>query len=184
MAGGNCCHLTQELSRVELRDEDILSILRTLEYDGLVECYLGEDGEAFRLARQTIPQSSPFTSIPCGVCPVRYLVLSQVASSISSQRPPVHLTLFDLPHSPYMRGMNAMCVQQVSERAHGKDTSATVWFPCCLPRPSLRGSSACRSSMIAQTTASFHRRAASTTRSGWSFESPVSAVAAVHRSHI
>lgn len=62
----------QGFSNVELSQEDVLCIIRTLEYDGLVEGVEAEDGEMmFRPSRHTIPEASPFTQIPCGVCPVR-----------------------------------------------------------------------------------------------------------------
>ncbi|EIE24611.1 RNA polymerase Rpc34 [Coccomyxa subellipsoidea C-169] len=61
---------TKGFSRVELRDADVLCILRTLEFDGLVESSLSDDGEVYRPARHVVPKTSPFTSMPCGVCPV------------------------------------------------------------------------------------------------------------------
>ena len=54
-----------------LSDEDVLCIVRTLEYDGVAEAVETEDGEVFRLARVSIPEATPFTRFPCGVCPVR-----------------------------------------------------------------------------------------------------------------
>ena len=54
-----------------LSDEDVLCIVRTLEYDGIVEAVETEDGEMFRLARMRIPEATPFTRFPCGVCSVR-----------------------------------------------------------------------------------------------------------------
>jgi hypothetical protein len=56
---------------VPLSDEDVLCIVRTLEYDGVAEAIETEDGEVFRLARARIPEATPFTRFPCGVCPVR-----------------------------------------------------------------------------------------------------------------
>ena len=62
----------QGFSNVPLSEEDVLCIVRTLEYDGAVEAVDSEDGETlFRPARHSIPAASPFTQIPCGVCPVR-----------------------------------------------------------------------------------------------------------------
>lgn len=60
----------QGISRVQLRDEDVMQILNTLEYDGQIERVAAEDGERFRKALLQIPETSAFTSIPCGVCPV------------------------------------------------------------------------------------------------------------------
>ncbi|DBA81657.1 hypothetical protein WJX77_003870 [Trebouxia sp. C0004] len=59
------------ISRVQLRDEDVMMILNTLEYDGQIEKIDSPDGEdRFRQALLAIPETSAFTSIPCGVCPV------------------------------------------------------------------------------------------------------------------
>lgn len=58
---------------MELRDEDVLCILRTLEFDGLVESFVSDDGEMYRPAKYRVPKTSAFTSIPCGICPVRVL---------------------------------------------------------------------------------------------------------------
>lgn len=62
-----CC---QGITKINLRDEDVMMILNTLEYDGLIERVAGEDEERFRQALLTIPDTSAFTSVPCGVCPV------------------------------------------------------------------------------------------------------------------
>jgi hypothetical protein len=83
-------HGIQGFARVELRDEDILCILRTLEYDGIVDCMIGDDGEVFRPARQAIPRTSAFTSIPCGVCPVR---AAQKGCTYSTSSVPVKASL-------------------------------------------------------------------------------------------
>ncbi len=63
---------------MELRDADVLCILRTLEFDGLVESSLSDDGEVYRPARHVVPKTSPFTSMPCGVCPVRPVFTLQI----------------------------------------------------------------------------------------------------------
>ncbi len=48
-------------------------ILNTLEYDGQIEKIDSPDGEdRFRQALLAIPETSAFTSIPCGVCPVSF----------------------------------------------------------------------------------------------------------------
>lgn len=50
-----------------------MMILNTLEYDGQIEKIDSPDGEdRFRQALLAIPESSAFTSIPCGVCPVSF----------------------------------------------------------------------------------------------------------------
>ncbi len=46
------------------------SILRTLLYDGYVES-LDRDGEdVYRPCKDRAPDTTAFTAIPCGVCPV------------------------------------------------------------------------------------------------------------------
>ena len=58
-------------SKVDLRQDDVLSIVNTLVYDGRVETVDDEeDVEHFRPAMLAIPKQSAFTSMPCGVCPV------------------------------------------------------------------------------------------------------------------
>ena len=67
----SCC--LQGISRVQLRDEDVMMILNTLEYDGQIEKIDSPDGEdRFRQALLAIPETSAFTSIPCGVCSVSF----------------------------------------------------------------------------------------------------------------
>ncbi|KAL3142603.1 hypothetical protein ABBQ38_002920 [Trebouxia sp. C0009 RCD-2024] len=58
------------ISKIQLRDEDVMMILETLEFDGRVDRIDNDDGDSFRQAMLAIPQTSAFTSIPCGVCPV------------------------------------------------------------------------------------------------------------------
>lgn len=58
-------------SKVDLREEDVLSIVNTLVYDGRVDAIEdSEDIDHFRPAMLSIPKQSAFTSVPCGVCPV------------------------------------------------------------------------------------------------------------------
>mmetsp|Transcript_8850 Transcript_8850/g.25517 ORF Transcript_8850/g.25517 Transcript_8850/m.25517 type:complete len:282 (-) Transcript_8850:212-1057(-) len=58
-------------SKVDLRQDDVLSVVNTLVYDGRVETVDDEeDVEHFRPAMLAIPKQSAFTSMPCGVCPV------------------------------------------------------------------------------------------------------------------
>ena len=60
----------QGISKIQLRDEDVMMILETLEFDGRIDRIDNEDGDSFRQAMLAIPETSAFTSIPCGVCPV------------------------------------------------------------------------------------------------------------------
>ncbi|EFJ44657.1 hypothetical protein VOLCADRAFT_118667 [Volvox carteri f. nagariensis] len=60
-------------SKVELRIEDIHTIIMTLVYDGRVdevEPEGDEDEDHYRLAVLGIPDSTSLTDVPCGVCPV------------------------------------------------------------------------------------------------------------------
>ena len=59
---------------MELADEDVLAVLRTLEYDGEVECGRGQgedDEDVYREARLHLHPRPDITLFPCGVCPVR-----------------------------------------------------------------------------------------------------------------
>lgn len=60
------------VSKVDLRSEDIASILQTLVYDGRLDSVDDgdDDDDKFRPALHSIPQTSALTSVPCGVCPV------------------------------------------------------------------------------------------------------------------
>ncbi|GFR47134.1 hypothetical protein Agub_g8822 [Astrephomene gubernaculifera] len=61
-------------SKVELRTEDIQTIVMTLVYDGRVDEVEpeGEDDneDHYRPAVLSVPDSTPLTDVPCGVCPV------------------------------------------------------------------------------------------------------------------
>lgn len=73
---------------MELRDDDVLTVLHTLEYDRLVDCGpgLGEDDEdVFRETKLPVPERHAATSLPCGVCPVRTLSPQELFSG------PTHL---------------------------------------------------------------------------------------------
>ena len=63
----------QGFLQVDLTDEDIGMVVSTLDYDGLVETIEVEDGERYRRSLHDVPESSAFTDMPCGVCPVRML---------------------------------------------------------------------------------------------------------------
>ena len=63
-------HMSQGISRINLPEKAILQILTSLEFDGAIERFDGDEGDCFRQALLAIPEQSAFTSIPCGVCPV------------------------------------------------------------------------------------------------------------------
>ncbi|EFN57447.1 hypothetical protein CHLNCDRAFT_59631 [Chlorella variabilis] len=60
------------ISKQALQEDDVERIINTLECDGKIEGVEGdEDGlPHYRLPLMSIPEATPFTSIPCGVCPV------------------------------------------------------------------------------------------------------------------
>lgn len=60
------------ISKQALQEDDILRIVNTLDFDGKIEGMEDpDDGLAhYRLPLMRIPETTPFTSIPCGVCPV------------------------------------------------------------------------------------------------------------------
>jgi hypothetical protein len=63
--------------QVDLRLEDYQQVANTLVYDGEVEETTefdpDEDADTtfYRVSPMTVPETNAFTSIPCGVCPVR-----------------------------------------------------------------------------------------------------------------
>eukprot|EP00877_Chromochloris_zofingiensis_P008174 jgi/Chrzof1/360/Cz01g13030.t1 len=59
-------------AKVELRQDDIKMILDTLIYDGRIDQVESpdDDDDHYRPAVLAIPDTTPYTSIPCGVCPV------------------------------------------------------------------------------------------------------------------
>jgi DNA-directed RNA polymerase III subunit RPC6 len=65
--------------QVDLRLEDYQQVANTLVYDGEVEETTefdpDEDADTtfYRVSPMTVPETNAFTSIPCGVCPVRGL---------------------------------------------------------------------------------------------------------------
>ncbi|KAL4425784.1 hypothetical protein ABPG75_009800 [Micractinium tetrahymenae] len=63
---------SQGISKQALQEDDVQRIINTLDYDGKIEGVdLDDDGvEHYRLALMKIPETTAFTSIPCGVCPV------------------------------------------------------------------------------------------------------------------
>ena len=63
-------HVVQGISRINLPEKAILQILTSLEFDGAIERFDGDEGDCFRQALLAIPEQSALTSIPCGVCPV------------------------------------------------------------------------------------------------------------------
>ena len=70
----------QRVSRLELGPGEVQSILRTLLYDGSLERRERGGEEVFQAARDTAPETTAFTAIPCGVCPV-----SRAAGQMSHQ---------------------------------------------------------------------------------------------------
>eukprot|EP00884_Botryococcus_braunii_P014669 jgi/Botrbrau1/23202/Bobra.0041s0046.1 len=76
-----CGHLTaaracQEaisagILQVDVPEDEMRTLLKTLEYDGTLECYMDlREGEVFATAPKGIQLISPYTQVPCGVCPV------------------------------------------------------------------------------------------------------------------
>ncbi|CAD7701120.1 unnamed protein product [Ostreobium quekettii] len=61
---------SKNLSRVDLSNSNIKSIVDTLIYDGRVDEVEGSSGVQYRSALLQLPDSSALTSVPCGVCPV------------------------------------------------------------------------------------------------------------------
>lgn len=61
----------QGVANVELTVDDVAMILNTLDYDGQIEEFAGDSGEAeFRRTMMPIPENTAFSSVPCGRCPV------------------------------------------------------------------------------------------------------------------
>ena len=75
--------LLQNVSVEVLEDSDVFSIIRTLYFEGQIDIMNGEDGDVYRPAMLPIPESSPLTSVPCGVCPVSlsHIILRKIAPS-------------------------------------------------------------------------------------------------------
>lgn len=83
----------QGISKIQLRDEDVMMILETLEFDGRIDRIDNEDGDSFRQAMLAIPETSAFTSIPCGVCPVSLALQSNCCSWLWHLRCHCHVSL-------------------------------------------------------------------------------------------
>ena len=90
--------LLQGISRVQLRDEDVMMILNTLEYDGQIERVAAEDGECFRRALLAIPDTSAFTSVPCGVCPVSMCSRPTILCTLHLANMSLSLEIMSLSH--------------------------------------------------------------------------------------
>jgi DNA-directed RNA polymerase III subunit RPC6 len=62
------------VSSQPLQQEDVASILKTLCYDVVLEKIIvpheGKNVEKYRKTTMVIASRTPFTSVPCGVCPV------------------------------------------------------------------------------------------------------------------
>eukprot|EP00245_Coleochaete_scutata_P005802 TRINITY_DN19670_c0_g1_i1.p1 TRINITY_DN19670_c0_g1~~TRINITY_DN19670_c0_g1_i1.p1 ORF type:complete len:316 (-),score=71.55 TRINITY_DN19670_c0_g1_i1:238-1098(-) len=71
------------VTKVDLRYEDYLQVVDTLVYDGEIDAVIssgvGKDAKFpagsvyYRPSKEKVPESSAFTNIPCGVCPVMAL---------------------------------------------------------------------------------------------------------------
>lgn len=62
---------TMGYSRVPLKDTDVKAVIDTLVFDGTVDEVEEENKSiTYRPALLVKPDHSPFTSMPCGVCPV------------------------------------------------------------------------------------------------------------------
>lgn len=62
---------TMEYSRIPLKDSDVKAVIDTLVFDGTVDEVEEENKPImYRPALLVKPDHSPFTSMPCGVCPV------------------------------------------------------------------------------------------------------------------
>ena len=78
----------QRVSRLELGPGEVQSILRTLLYDGALERRERGGEEVFQAARDTAPETTAFTAIPCGVCPVSLpSACGPAAQQMSHQNP-------------------------------------------------------------------------------------------------
>ena len=59
------------ISNQVLQVEDVHNIIKTLVYDSVLESRSPMHGqEMYGLSTHPVPESTPFTDIPCGVCPV------------------------------------------------------------------------------------------------------------------
>lgn len=64
-------------AQVDLRLEDYQQVANTLVYDGEVEEVTEFDADEdadttfYKMSPMSVPETNAFTSIPCGVCPVR-----------------------------------------------------------------------------------------------------------------
>lgn len=86
---------------MELADEDVLAVLRTLEYDGEVECGRGQgedDEDVYREARLHLHPRPDVTLFPCGVCPVRTQPFPRQAPAAA--REACSISLHGLPTDP------------------------------------------------------------------------------------
>lgn len=53
-----------------LHEENVKSVVDTLVYEGRIDEVENDDGTYYRPALLTLPNSSPLTAIPCGICPL------------------------------------------------------------------------------------------------------------------
>ena len=69
----------QGLVKMQLRLEDVSSIVDTLESDFKIERVQTQTGDedAYRPALSKLPDKTEFNDIPCGCCPVRACTAGQ-----------------------------------------------------------------------------------------------------------
>eukprot|EP00210_Caulerpa_lentillifera_P002088 g2003.t1 len=61
---------SKALSRVTLHENNVKSVVDTLVYEGRIDEVQNDEGTYYRPALLTLPDSSPLTAVPCGVCPL------------------------------------------------------------------------------------------------------------------
>lgn len=64
-------HDVQGIFKVPVTEDQLSLILKTLQYEGILEpAPSSEEEETWQVAKYKLPVQTPFTSFPCGVCPV------------------------------------------------------------------------------------------------------------------
>lgn len=73
----------QNTFSVSLSEEQLSIVLTTLVYDGVLENAPSiDDEETWQMKKWKIPYQTPYTSYPCGVCPVSLLAIGYVSAHI------------------------------------------------------------------------------------------------------
>ena len=68
----------QGIFKVPVTEDQLSLILRTLKYEGFLEhAPSSEEEETWQIAKYKLPDVTPFTAFPCGVCPVLLLFPAQ-----------------------------------------------------------------------------------------------------------